>query len=160
MRIGRINFYFLSYVTYMNDDGVFSAECAVVPYVFVNLFRRKNTVKVFHKQLKNGVFGWSEVNLIAVNKNLFGNVVNQNASVAKILTDGSFAQLKIASELRFGSCNNLNGVERLGYVVVGSDIKTEYFVVVLTFCRYKDNGNIVFFFLFQSLLQCRPSAAS
>ena len=55
------------------------------------------------------------------------------------------AEGEISSELRANSCKYFNGIEWLGYVIVGTDIETEDLVAVFAFCGKKDDRYVARF---------------
>ena len=122
----------------MHRDGVFGAYCDIVPDTVIYFVGGKYFVGILHEKAQDIVFGGSQADRFAVCLYHLCVVVHFNVAdcqhgVALVrASEGG-----VSPELCLYAGADLNGIEGLCHIVVGSDIQTEYFVGVLALCRQK-----------------------
>ena len=86
------------------------------------------------------------MHFVAVDGDLFQLVVKLHAADDKACRPhAARAELHVAAQLALDTCEHLNGVERLGDVVVRTDVQPEHLVGVLALGGQQNDGHVAFF---------------
>ena len=131
----------------MDRHRVFRAERGVVPHQLIDLAGGEHPAGVLHQQEKDVVLDGGEADPLPVHGDRFGPVIQRDAAVGEQGGIGLpaallAAQAGVAPELALDPCDDLDGIEGLGDVVVRPDVQPQDFVAVLALGGEQDDGHV------------------
>ena len=129
----------------MDGHRVFRTQSGVVPYLLVDLGGGVHPAGIFQKQAQDVVFDGGERHVLPVHRYRLSSVVHNDGAVAQQALLVGLAltpQGGVPPQLALHPGQHLNGIERLGDIVVRADVQPQHLVRILTLGGEQDDGDI------------------
>lgn len=124
-------------------NGIFRGKTGFIPDPLIDFVNGEHPVLVFHQKLQDPEFNRGQLDIFTVYRQGFVHrVQDKSACLEHVFLLGHIPQGHIPPQGGADPGNQLQGVERLCDIIVGTHIESQNLVGILAFGRDEDDGDV------------------